>query len=149
VLAPLLLTTLLLAQTPPQQDQPTTKPPSAATPAEKIQPKWYTAQGSDIRASKLIGARVANAANETVGDINEVILGKDGKVAAVVIGVGGFLGMGEREVAVEFSSLRLKQDGGKTVVTIDATKDALKTAPEWKWSGDPGGTTGRGTPPGK
>lgn len=140
---------LLLAQTQPQRDQPATKPPAATAPAEKIQPKWYTAQGSEIRASKLIGTKVVNTANETVGDINEVILGKDGKVAAAILGVGGFLGMGEREVAVEFGSLRLKQDGSKTVVTIDATKDALKNAPEWKWAGDRSGTTGRGTPPAK
>jgi sporulation protein YlmC with PRC-barrel domain len=140
---------LVLAQTQPQGDPSATKPPTATAPGEKMQPKWYTAQGSELRASKLIGTSVVNAANETVGDINDVILGKDGKVAAVVLGVGGFLGMGEREVAVEFSSLRLKQDGGKTVVTIDATKDALKNAPEWKWAGDRGGTTGRGTPPSK
>jgi hypothetical protein len=52
-------------------------------------------------------------------------------------------------LAVEFSSLRLKQDGSKTVVMIDTTKDALKNAPEWKWAGDRTGTTGRGTPPAK
>jgi hypothetical protein len=140
---------LVLAQTQRQQDQPATRPPAAAAPAEKIQPKWYAAQGSEIRASKLIGTKVVNTANETVGDINEVILRKDGKVAAAILGVGGFLGMGEREVAVEFSSLRLKQDGSTTIVTIDATKDALKNAPEWKWAGDRNGTTGRGTPPAK
>jgi hypothetical protein len=140
---------LLLAQTQPQRGPPAAKPPAATAPAEKMQPKWYTAQGSEIRASKLIGTSVVNTANETVGDINEVVLTKDGKIAAAILGVGGVLGMGEREVAVEFSSLRLKQDGGKTLVTIDATKDALRNAPEWKWSGDASGTSGRGTPPAK
>lgn len=61
-----------------------------------------------MRASKLIGAAVRNDANESIGDINEIILDKDGKVAAVVVGVGGFLGMGEREVALEFKSLRFR-----------------------------------------
>jgi hypothetical protein len=132
---------------PPQGDPQQAKPPAAAAPSETMQPKWYTLQGSEIRASKLIGTTVVNTANETVGDINEVILGKDGKVAAVVLGIGGFLGMGEREVAVDFSSLKLTQDGNKTVVTINATKDVLKNAPEWKWAGDRSGTTGTGSPP--
>jgi hypothetical protein len=86
-----------------------------------------------MRASKLIGAKVVDTANELIGDVNEVILSKDGGVAAAVVGVGGFLGMGEREVAVSFNSLRLKQDGDGMVVTIDATKDALQNAPEWTW----------------
>jgi sporulation protein YlmC with PRC-barrel domain len=59
---------------------------SAAAPANK--PMWYTHQANDMRASKLIGTKVVNASNENVGDINEIVLSKDGKVAAVVIGVG-------------------------------------------------------------
>ena len=79
---------------------------------------------------------------------NEVVLGKDGKVAAVVIGVGGFLGMGEREVAVNFDSLRMSQDSNnRTLVTLDATKDSLKAAPEWRWAGDRSNTTGNGSAP--
>jgi sporulation protein YlmC with PRC-barrel domain len=87
-----------------------------------------------MRASKLIGADVRNTANEDVGEVNEVILDKNGKVAAVVLGVGGFLGMGEREVAVEFKSLRFAEKDDTPTVMIDATKDTLKSAPEWKWS---------------
>jgi sporulation protein YlmC with PRC-barrel domain len=119
----------------PQKDKPAITPPAATTPAEKIQPQWYTRKGDEMRASKLIGADVRNTANEDVGEINEVILNKDGKVAAVVLGVGGFLGMGEKD--------------GAPTVTIDATKDALKSAPEWKWAGDRSGTTGTGTAPTK
>jgi hypothetical protein len=101
-----------------------------------------------MRASKLIGTSVKNDANETIGSINEVVLGKDGKVAAVVIGVGGFLGMGEREVAVNFDSLRMSQDSNnRTLVTLDATKDSLKAAPEWRWAGDRSNTTGNGSAP--
>src|SRR5688572_25484998 len=103
------LTALPLAwaqQQQPQKDQPAAAPPAATTPAEKMQPQWYMRQGGEMRASKLIGADVRNTANEDVGEVNEVILHKDGRVAAVVLGVGGFLGMGERDVAVEFKSLR-------------------------------------------
>jgi sporulation protein YlmC with PRC-barrel domain len=120
------------------------------TPAPgSMQPEWYDHQGGEMRASKLIGTRVNNEAGERIGEINEVVLSKDGKVAGVVIGVGGFLGLGEREVAVKFESLRLTQDANNdTVVAVSATKDSLKAAPEWRWSGEGGSsTTGKGTPP--
>jgi sporulation protein YlmC with PRC-barrel domain len=125
---------LAWAQQQLQKDQPAAAPPAATTPAEKMQPQWYTRQGGEMRASKLIGADVRNTANEDVGEVNEVILDKDGRVAAVVLGVGGFLGMGERDVAVQFKSLRFAEKDGTPTITIDATKDALKSAPEWKWA---------------
>jgi sporulation protein YlmC with PRC-barrel domain len=131
---------LVLAQTTPS--------PSTPAPGASTQPLWYSHQSGEVRASKLIGTTVKNDAGERIGDINEVVLSKDGKVAAVVIGVGGFLGMGEREIALSFESIRLKQDGSNNpVVTVAATKDGLKAAPEWRWSGNGSSTTGKGTPP--
>jgi hypothetical protein len=64
----------------------------------------------------------------------------------VVVGVGGFLGIGEREVAVSFKSLRIAQDANdRTVLTLDASKDALRAAPEWRWTSEGGnGTIGSG-----
>lgn len=95
--------------------------------------KFYTEQG-EWRASSLIDTKVTNAAGETVGDINEVLIDKDGKVVAVVLGVGGFLGVGERHAAVTFSSLQLTRDAnGNPLVRVDVTKDQLKAQPEWKW----------------
>ena len=133
---------LVLAQTAPS-------PPTTLTPGDPRQPQWYSHQGNEIRASKLIGTRVNNEAGERIGDINEVVLSNDGKVAAVVIGVGGFLGLGEREVAVTFDTIRLTQDSNNnTVAAISATKDSLTAAPEWRWRGD-GDTTGKGTAPAK
>ena len=58
------------------------------------------------RASKLVGVDVYNEANEKIGDISEIILDKSGKVANVIIGVGGFLGMGEHYVAVAYDKLK-------------------------------------------
>jgi sporulation protein YlmC with PRC-barrel domain len=58
------------------------------------------------RASKLIGVNVYNEANEKIGDINEIILDKSGKAENVIIGVGGFLGMGEHYVAVAYDKLK-------------------------------------------
>jgi sporulation protein YlmC with PRC-barrel domain len=121
----------------------TTTPPTSTSPSAETAPagemKFYTHQPNEMRASKLIGTKVLNNANETIGDINELILDKDGKVAAVVVGVGGFLGMGEREVALDFKSLNFKYDpnamtdAGATTVTVNATKDSLKSAPAWTW----------------
>ena len=122
--------------------------PLALNPTSRGQSQWYTQHGNELRASKLLGTTVQNNANESIGRINEVILSRDGKVAAVVIGVGGFLSMGEREVAVDFKALRIAQDSNnKTTVTLNATKDSLKAAPEWQWIGDRSGTTGNSSAP--
>jgi hypothetical protein len=96
--------------------------------------QFYTHQAGEMRASKLIGSKVTNPANESVGEINDVVLGRDGKVAAVIIGVGGFLGMGERDVAISYSGLKFAKDSSnRDVITVNATKDQLKAAPAWKW----------------
>jgi len=142
-------------QTPPSPNAQVQTPPSPnaqvqTPPSPNAQMQWYSHQASELRASKLIGTAVRNTANESIGNINEVILSKDGKVAAVVIGVGGFLGIGEHEVAVNFNSLRLSDDGGKTLVTMDATKDSLKAAPQWTWAtGDRSNATGMSSAPTK
>jgi sporulation protein YlmC with PRC-barrel domain len=144
--APIALAHTTLAQ---QSGMPGSKPsPLAVNPTSGGRSQWYTQHGNELRASKLIGTTVQNNANESIGKINEVVLSKDGKVAAVVIGVGGFLGMGEREVAVTFEALRIAQDSNnKTTVSLNATKDSLKAAPEWQWIGDRSGTTGNSSAP--
>lgn len=58
-----------------------------------------------VMASDLIGTRVVSANNESIGDINDVILDRNGQIMAAVVGVGGFLGIGEKDVAVPFKSL--------------------------------------------
>jgi sporulation protein YlmC with PRC-barrel domain len=73
------------------------------------------------RASKLIGLNVYNEANEKLGDINELILDKNGKVNAVVIGVGGFLGMGEHDIAVTMDKLKFMEEPVRTSSTAPAT----------------------------
>src|SRR3954451_1659906 len=62
-------------------------------------------QPGQWRATKLTGLTVYNDKNERIGDINEVLVDRDGKAQAVVIGVGGFLGLGEHDVAVPISAL--------------------------------------------
>ena len=91
--------------------------PAAATPAaaEKLALK------GNWRASKLMGLDVYNEANEKLGDVNEIILDKNGKVAAVVIGVGGFLGMGEHDIAVSMDKLKFVEGPVRTSSTAPAT----------------------------
>jgi sporulation protein YlmC with PRC-barrel domain len=94
-----------------------------------------TQSGDEWRSSKLIGMAVYNRANERVGDINDLILGPDGKVASAVIGVGGFLGIGEKLVAVDFSELQLNRDAdGSMRATINSTKESLESAPDYKFA---------------
>jgi sporulation protein YlmC with PRC-barrel domain len=66
----------------------------------------YEMKPGQWRATKLTGLAVYNTNNERIGDIGELIVDRDGKVAAVVIGVGGFLGMGEHHVAVPFEQVK-------------------------------------------
>jgi sporulation protein YlmC with PRC-barrel domain len=66
------------------------------------------------RSSKLIGLDVYNRADEKLGDINEVLLDTQGKVKAVVIGVGGFLGMGEHDIAVSMDRLKFMEEPHKS-----------------------------------
>jgi sporulation protein YlmC with PRC-barrel domain len=73
------------------------------------------------RASKLMGLDVYNEANEKLGDINELILDKNGKVNAVVIGVGGFLGMGEHDIAVTMDKLKFMEEPVRTSSTAPAS----------------------------
>jgi sporulation protein YlmC with PRC-barrel domain len=104
------------------------KSPSAGTfAANQAADEW--------RSSKLVGLAVYNTANEKVGDINDLILGPDGKISNAVIGVGGFLGLGEKLVAVSFSDLQLNRDAdGSMHVTINSTKEALENAPDFKYT---------------
>lgn len=110
-----------LAQTAPAPTIP-------AAPESKISFIGY--QGVDqSRVSKLIGVIVQNSAGEVVGDINDVVVQDNGQVAVVLVGVGGFLGVGEKNVGVPFSALKFTKDrGGKRTAFIDATKADLEKA---------------------
>ena len=82
----------------------------------------HSVQPDEIRASKMIGSAVYDMQNQKIGSVDDVILNKDGKVDAVVIDVGSFLGMGGKSVAVEPNEL--KTDNNR--LTLDRTKEQLK-----------------------
>lgn len=101
-----------------QSPQPADRAAPAAT-TTSTQEKM--ALKGNWRASKLMGLDVYNEANEKLGDINELILDKNGKVAAVVIGIGGFLGMGEHDIAVSMDKLKFMEEPVRTSSTAPAT----------------------------
>ena len=72
-----------------------------------------------------------NANNESIGDINDILLEQSGKVASVIVGVGGFLGLGEKNVALNFDQLKFNNNGNDLVVMSDATKETLQAAPAY------------------
>lgn len=69
------------------------------------------------QGSKLIGLNVYNGQNEKIGDIKELMVNKEGKIDTVVIAVGGFLGMGEHDVAVKFSELKWQDEPVRSSTT--------------------------------
>lgn len=86
---------------------------------------------TDIEAQTLIDQSVENFQDETVGDIESVIIGPSGNIRAVVIGVGGFLGMGERLVALDWRDLEISDNGEK--VRVNATAEQLKAMPAYTY----------------
>ena len=90
-----LLASVAFAQTPTSSqttDRATTAAPAAASDTSSFKGSW--------RTSKLVGLNVYNDSNESLGSINDLLTDKSGNIKAVVIGVGGFLGVGEHLVAV-------------------------------------------------
>jgi hypothetical protein len=84
-------------------------------------------------ASQFIGQSVTNGAGESIGSINDLLFDKAGRIVNVVIGVGGFLGIGEKDVALPYSALSITADDkGKRVVRASVSKDQLKAAPSFK-----------------
>ena len=84
-------------------------------------------------ARVFLGADVQNAAGEKIGDINDLVFDRSGRISTVVLGVGGFLGMGEKHVAVPFTALTYSsgKDGARIIV-VALSKDALRLAPAFK-----------------
>ena len=99
-----------------------TQPADRAATATTGQPAHaQMALKGSWRASKLMGLNVYNEANEKLGDINELLVDKSGKINAVVIGIGGFLGMGEHDIAVSMDKLKFVEEPVRTSSTSTST----------------------------
>jgi sporulation protein YlmC with PRC-barrel domain len=68
-----------------------------------------------------------------IGDIKDVLVDKSGKIVALIVGVGGFLGAGEKDVAVPFEAVHPTMKDKKWWLVMNTTKDSLKSAPGFKY----------------
>lgn len=123
-LGSLLVSTAAFAQTNvPTSDTATAAPATSGKFLSQAEPeKW--------RTFRLKGLDVYNSNNEHVGDIRELLQDRGGKIEAVVIGVGGFLGMGERDVALPYDEIQWVEKGSSTTgSTTDTTRTATPNRP--------------------
>lgn len=98
-----LLATVAFAQSPPATTTDKAAPAATATTTT-------TTASGEWRASKMSGLKVYNEANENIGSINDLLMDKSGAIKIAVIGVGGFLGMGEHLVAVPYEKLKFANE---------------------------------------
>jgi hypothetical protein len=87
----------------------------------------------EMLASTIIGQSTDNSQNENIGEINDLATDQSGKIVAALIGVGGFLGMGEKDVAVSVEDLKLAPDENNNVkIVLNLNKETLASAPDYK-----------------
>jgi hypothetical protein len=111
----------------------TTRPVPTATTTET----YVAAKPTDVLARSLIGLNITNPNRDTIGEIEDLLISSDGKFSGYIVSVGGFLGMGQRYVVVSPSALRVNysENDKKWSAVMEATKDNLKAAPEFKYEG--------------
>jgi sporulation protein YlmC with PRC-barrel domain len=111
----LLVSTAAFSQSSGQGGLMTSIPASSRTVTD-----WYKQNVYDPRDQK-------------IGEIMDVLVNPNGQIDAAIVGVGGFLGAGEKDVAVSFNSIKATKKNDKIYLTLDTTKDALKNAPGFKY----------------
>jgi sporulation protein YlmC with PRC-barrel domain len=99
-----------------------------------------------MSANDYIGKTVYDQAGNNIGEVNDLIVSGDGNVEAVILGVGGFLGIGEKDVAVNTQAVQMVQDGDTQRLVVQATKETLEAAPSYdrsnrRYATDTGTTT--------
>jgi PRC-barrel domain len=123
--------------------------PSAGTPSgQTAQPgvraidpatlrmTFYTVQPADMLASNLMGLDVHNLKNEEIGEIEDLIIDNGKMLRGIVVGIGGFLGIGERRTVIEPASIVLTREAnGSLKAVVNTTREDLKKAPEFKFEG--------------
>ena len=133
--------------------------PSAAAPAPKASnpDTSGSAQAGFLqqqdqgqwRSSKLVGASVYGPDNKSIGSIDDLIVDRKGGIKAAVIGVGGFLGVGQKDVAVPFSALKIERKANSSSIdkiTVTYSKQQLSQAPTFAYyQVQPAGTATTGT----
>jgi sporulation protein YlmC with PRC-barrel domain len=135
------------AATAPAPDSVTATTTTTTTKMESVSFKSSMAQ-NEVLASKLRGMKVRNSAGENLGDINDLVLDETGKATVAIVGVGGFLGLGEKNVGVPFSALAFADaNDGTRVARLDVNKEALTGAPAFVFKENSAATGTNGTAP--
>jgi sporulation protein YlmC with PRC-barrel domain len=98
---------------------------SLIVPADRVNGMQF------ITASDFIGKRVYDTNGENIGEVNDMILSAEGDTRAIILGVGGFLGIGEKDVAVSVDAVKIVQDGDSQRLVVEATKEMLENAPTY------------------
>jgi len=106
--------------------------------AQATMTHFVTLQNTDMLSSNIVGVDVYDNANHDLGSIKDVAFDSSKAVKGYVLSVGGFLGMGTRYVAVDADSVKVKYDMSdkKWHANMNASKDELKNAPEFKYEGE-------------
>ena len=123
-----LMSGVALAQTPSAPAPSATPPaatPSAAPPG--------SAPAKDFTVSNYYKQDIYDRSDNKIGTVDDVLIDKNGQVTALMISVGGFLGMGEKTVQTKFDNVQMTKKNDKWYLTMDATKDSLKNAPGYKY----------------
>jgi sporulation protein YlmC with PRC-barrel domain len=79
---------------------------------------------------------IYDPSNNKIGSVSDVLVSPNGQINALIVGVGGFLGAGEKNVAVSFNAVKETMKNDKVYLTMNTTKDALKSAPGFKYDSD-------------
>lgn len=106
----------------------------AAAPGQAHMNRGYIAYGpaNSMQSSYLIGADVKTTGDEEVGPVEDLIIDKDGQIVAIVVGVGGFLGLGEKRVAIGWDDVTMSGSSDELELQIESTREALTSAPEFE-----------------
>jgi hypothetical protein len=107
--------------------------PAAPVEGAPVEGQIVLQSEDSFLTTDLLGTTVFSTTDESIGDINDLIVNLDGTVEGVVIGVGGFLGIGEKEVALEMAKLDLvTRDSGEVRLVLNSSRAELEAAPEFK-----------------
>jgi sporulation protein YlmC with PRC-barrel domain len=95
-------------------------------------------------ASDVYKASVYDPSEHKIGDVTDLMIDGNGNVTAAIISVGGFLGVGQKDVVIPFKELQISMRDGKNWLVLNRTKDELKTAPAYNNTGSPSEYRGKG-----
>jgi sporulation protein YlmC with PRC-barrel domain len=107
--------------------------PRVATPAPAV--RILTSVPADnLTVTHWYKQNVYDPSDNKIGEVTDVLVDREGKIGVLIVGVGGFVGVGEKDVAVPFNAVQFKtKDNNKWYPVMNTTKDALKTAPGYKY----------------